>query len=181
MKNTDMTEKTLTSEKVYDGVLLKVYSDAVELPGGHKAVRECIRHPGAACVVPVNEKNEVLMVRQFRYPFSRVLLEVPAGKLDAGEDPAHAAARELREETGAVAGTMRYLGPFYPTCAYSDEVIHMYLAKDLSFGAASPDDDEFIEPECIPLEALVDDVMAGRIADGKTQAALLKAWIALQS
>ena len=181
MDKTDMTEQTLSSTKVFGGKLLQVYSDGIRLPGGNEAVREYIKHPGAACVVPVNEKNEVLMVRQFRYPFRRVLLEVPAGKLDAGEDPAFAAKRELKEETGAAAAQMTYLGPFYPTCAYSDEVIHMYLATGLTFGEAAPDEDEVIEPECIPLKTLVDMVMEGKIADGKTQSALLKAWSALQS
>jgi 8-oxo-dGTP pyrophosphatase MutT (NUDIX family) len=108
---------------------------------------------------------------------------LPGGFLDAEADKnvAFTASRELKEETGAAAGDFTYLGPFYPTCAYSDEVIHMYLATGLSFGKPSPDDDEFIAPVRIPLRTLIDDVMAGKIADGKTQTALLKAWMALQS
>ena len=173
----DLAESTVTSEEVYSGVLLHVYRDEVLLPNGNQSVREHIRHLGASCVVPLTENGEVLMVRQFRYPFRRVLLEVPAGKLDsAEEDPMDAAKRELREETGATAAEMVYLGPYYPTCAYSNEIIHMYLAKGLSFGSSDPDEDEFIATQKIPLQELIDMVMQGKIADGKTQTALLKAY-----
>ncbi len=122
------------------------------------------------------------MERQFRYPFRRVLLEIPAGKLDSkAEDPKAAALRELHEETGVTAKEMIYLGPFYPTCAYSDEVIHMYLARGLSYGETALDEDEFITVEKHPLDALIRDIMAGKIADGKTQTALLKAYYYIQN
>ena len=177
----DLTEKKVSSAEVFSGNLLHVFRDEIALPNGKPAVREYIRHVGAACVVPMNEKGEVYMVRQFRYPFGRPLLEVPAGKLDTKEeDPAHAALRELSEETGIEAAELTYLGEFYPTCAYSDEVIHIYLAKGLTFAETHPDDDEFVETAVYPLKTLVDMVMRGEIEDGKTQVALLKTAIALR-
>lgn len=172
-----MTEKCVEKHSLYKGKIIDVYCDDITLPDGKPAKREYIMHIGAACVVPVNEKNEVLMVRQFRYPFKRVLLEVPAGKLDSKtENPLDAAVRELREETGASAEKIVYMGEYYPTCAYSDEVIHMYLAAGLSFGETNPDEDEFISSEWIPLQKLVEMIMNGEIRDGKTQTALLKAY-----
>ncbi len=172
----DLTEKGISSEEVFSGKLLHVFCDGVILPNDTKTKREYIKHPGASCVVPVTEDGKVIMVRQFRYPFHRVLLEIPAGKLDSGEDPVAAARRELKEETGAVPEDLIYMGPFYPTCAYSDEVIHMYLARGLHFEQLQLDDDEFLTTEAIPLEALIKDVMNGVIEDGKTQTALLKAY-----
>ncbi len=180
-ENMDLTEKKLSSEQVFSGVLLHVFSDEVRLPDGSTGVREYIRHQGAACVVPVTEAGEVIMVRQFRYPFGRVLLEVPAGKLDPPEEMRDAALRELREETGAEASEVIDLGTYYPTCAYSDEVIGMFLARGLSFGDTHPDADEFINWEKIPLKTLIREVMAGNIPDGKTQTALLKAYYYLQN
>ncbi|MBQ7639333.1 MAG: NUDIX hydrolase [Clostridia bacterium] len=173
----DLTEKKLSSTEIFKGVLLHVFKDEVLLPDGGKGTREYIKHNGASCVVPVTDNGEVVMVRQFRYPFGRVLLEVPAGKLDcAGEDPAEAAKRELREETGAEAKELIFMGEYYPTCAYSTEIIYMYLAKGLTFGETDPDEDEFIETEKLPIEKLVKMVMDGEIKDGKTQAAILKAY-----
>ncbi|MCH5199253.1 MAG: NUDIX hydrolase [Oscillospiraceae bacterium] len=173
----DLTEKKASSTEVFSGKLLKVFKDDIILPNGKEAIREYIKHPGASCVVPVTDNNEVLMVRQFRYPFDRVLLEIPAGKLDfAGEDPKSAAIRELKEETGAETKDLIFMGEYYPTCAYSTEIIYMYLARDLSFGETDFDDDEFIEPERISLKALFDMVMNGEIRDGKTQTAILKAY-----
>ena len=174
--NDKLTEVTISSKMVFDGRLLKVYSDCIELPDGNKAAREYIKHVGAACVIPLTDDNKVAMVRQYRYPMGKVLLEIPAGKLDGkNEDHFLAASRELREETGAVADKMVYLGEFYPTPAYSDEVIHMYLALGLEFGEADTDDDEFLELELYPLDTLVEMVLDGRISDGKTKTAILLA------
>lgn len=181
-KMQNLIEKKLDSKKVFGGKLLHVYSDTVELPNGHTSTREYIRHVGAACVVPVDEQGNVIIEKQFRYPFGEVLTEIPAGKLDSKEEPhLHAALRELQEETGYAAENMVYLGEFYPTCAYSDEVIHMYLATGLSQGEQNPDEDEFVGVEKVPLHTLVEQIMAGEIKDGKTQAALLKAYLYLQN
>ncbi|MBR2282287.1 MAG: NUDIX hydrolase, partial [Spirochaetales bacterium] len=118
---------------------------------------------------------------QFRYPFQAELIEIPAGKLDyAEEDHLEAAQRELREETGIVASQYEYLGPFYPTCAYSTEVIHLYLARGLSFGERELDEDESINFEMVSLERMVDLVLQGKVPDGKTQAAILAVWAKLR-
>ena len=175
-----LNEVQTASRHIYRGKIIDVYRDEIRLPDGSAGAREYIRHIGAACVVPVTASGEVLMVRQFRYPFHRVLLEVPAGKLDKKDEaPLTAAKRELREETGASASEWIYMGEFYPTCAYSDEIIHMYLALGLTSGVSDPDADEFIETEPIPFTQLIREINAGNIRDGKTQTALLKAYYIL--
>ena len=178
----NLIEKKLTSENVFKGVLLDVYRDEIELPNGKNAKREYIKHVGAACVVPVDTDENIIIEKQFRYPFNKVLTEIPAGKLDSKEEPhLEAALRELREETGFTAEKMVYLGEFYPTCAYSDEVIHMYLATGLTKGEQELDEDEFVGVEKMPLEEAVNEIMAGNIPDGKTQTAILKAYLYLQN
>ena len=175
-------EKQLNSTNVYKGRLLDVYSDEIVLPNGHKSKREYIKHVGAACVVPVDDEGNVIIEKQFRYPFSKVLTEIPAGKLDSKVEPhLDAALRELKEETGYSAEKMIYLGEFYPTCAYSDEIIHMYLATGLKKGEQKLDDDEFVGVEKMPLEELVAEIMKGNIPDGKTQTAILKAYYYLKN
>lgn len=175
-------EKQLNSTNVYKGRLLDVYSDEIVLPNGHKSKREYIKHVGAACVVPVDDEGNVIIEKQFRYPFSKVLSEIPAGKLDSKAEPhLDAALRELKEETGYSAEKMIYLGEFYPTCAYSDEIIHMYLATGLKKGEQKLDDDEFVGVEKMPLEELVAEIMKGNIPDGKTQTAILKAYYYLKN
>lgn len=178
----DLTEKKIESKLLYQGRILDLYCDSVRLPNGNTGVREYIRHIGAACVVPLTPKGELLLVNQFRYPFGAVLPEIPAGKLDSpDESPLEAAKRELMEETGAEASQMISLGEYYPTCAYSNEVIHMFLALDVTPGTQHLDDDEFIRCESVPLEAFVRRIMAGEIRDGKTQTAVLKAYYYLQN
>ena len=177
----ELFEKQLTSEQVYKGKILDLYLDTVELPNGHTSTREYIKHVGAACVVPVDANGNVIVEKQFRYPFGAVLTEIPAGKLDSKQEPhLQAALRELKEETGYEADEMIYLGEYYPTCAYSDETIHMYLARGLGRGEQNLDDDEFVDVEAVPLETLIDRIMAGEIKDGKTQTTLLKAYLYLQ-
>ena len=181
MNEHDLIERQLDSKLIFDGRILHVYDDTVSLPNGHSASRELIRHVGAVCVIPVTDDGKVVVERQFRYPFHKELLEIPAGKLDyAGEDPLEAAKRELREETGIIAGRMEYLGPFYPTCAYSDEVIHLYWAKDLEYGKRDLDEDESINVEMIDLKTFVDMILSGEVPDGKTQAAVLQVWARMQ-
>ena len=178
----NLIEKQLSSENVFKGVLLDVYRDEIELPNGKAAKREYIKHVGAACVVPVDNDGNIIIEKQFRYPFNKVLTEIPAGKLDSKEEPhLEAALRELREETGFTAEKMVYLGEFYPTCAYSDEVIHMYLATGLTKGEQELDEDEFVGVEKMPLEEAVNEIMAGNIPDGKTQTAILKAYLYLKN
>ena len=131
--------------------------------------------------LPLLENGDVLLERQFRYAMREVLTEIPAGKLDyIGEDPHEAALRELREETGAVASELIPLGPFYPTCAYSTEVIHMFLARGLTFGERDLDEDEFLNVFRLPLRELVEKVLNGEIPDAKTQAAALRVWCMLK-
>lgn len=171
----ELFEKKLSSKQIFDGKIVKLFVDEVELPDGQKAIREIVRHPGAVCVVPLTDEGEVVMVRQFRYPFGEVLLEIPAGKLEPGEDPLEAVMRELEEESGAVAGKIEHIGEIYTTVAIFDEKIQLYLARDLKFISAHPDSDEFIESTKIPLSELVKMVMNNEIKDAKTQIAILKA------
>ncbi len=176
MNEEDLIEKKISSKKVFDGKLLHVYSDVVELPNGNSATREVMRHIGAVAIIPVNERGEAVVERQFRYPFNKVITEVPAGKLDSSsEDRLEAAKRELREETGITAGKWTDLGEYYPSAAYTDEVLSIYMAEELSFGEQELDDDEFLNYSFVPLEELVDDCMNGKITDGKSISAILKA------
>ena len=170
-----LAEKKLSSEQKFDGIVVKLFVDQVELEDGRSAVRELIKHPGGVCVVPVNEKGEIFMVKQFRYPFSEVLTEIPAGKLEYGEDHRACGLRELKEEIGAEAGRFDYLGCLYPTVAYDTEVIHMYLARGLSFGDRHLDEDEFIDVVKLPFSEAVQMVYEGKFPDAKTQLAILKA------
>lgn len=175
-------EKQIKSENIYKGKILDLYRDEILLPNGRTSTREYIKHVGAACVVPVDNEGNIIIEKQFRYPFARVLTEIPAGKLDSKQEPhLDAAKRELREETGYTAENMIYLGEYYPTCAYSDEIIHMYLATGLSQGETNPDEDEFLGVEKMPLETAVEEIMKGNIRDGKTQTAILKAYFYLKN
>ena len=169
-------EKRISTEDIFDGVILHVKRDMVELSNGSATVREVIRHIGAVCVIPVTDDNKVIMERQFRYPLNKVILEIPAGKLDApDEDRLSAIRRELREETGYTADEWTEIGDFHPAPAYSDEYITMYMARGLHKGKQDLDEDEFLDVYTIPLSELVEDVMAGKISDAKTQVCVLKA------
>ncbi len=169
-------EKKISSECVFDGCILHVEKDWVALPNGNEATREVIRHIGAVCIVPVTDDGRVVMERQFRYPIDEVITEIPAGKLDSKtEDRLEAAKRELREETGYEAEEWRDMGIYYPAAAYSDERITIYLATKLRKGERNLDEDEFLDVTLVPIEELIDDIMSGKITDGKTQVAILKA------
>ena len=177
----NLTETKLTSEKIYSGCILDFYRDTVRLPNGGTAPRELSRHVGAVCIVPLLDDGRVIVERQFRYPVNEVITEIPAGKRDSREEaPEAAARRELREETGITARELIPLGPFYPTCAYSTEVIQMFLARGLSFGERELDEDEFLNVFRLPLRELVEKVLNGEIPDAKTQAAALRVWCMLQ-
>lgn len=172
----DLTETKTSSEKIYDGEILHVYKDMVTLPNGKPAGREVIRHVGAVGIVPITEDGKVIVERQYRYPIDMVITEIPAGKLDSKEeDRLSAAKRELQEETGITADEWSELGIYYPAAAYTDEKITLYLAKGLHYGERNLDEDEFINIEAVPLAELVDEIMEGKIPDGKTQVAILKA------
>lgn len=170
-----LQEKTVSSQKVYEGPIFTITHDKAELENGSEAVRDVLHHNGGVCVIPVTDDNEIYLVKQFRYPFSTVTREVPAGKLEKGEDYAVCGRRELLEETGCTCSEYIYLGEMYPTPAYNTEITYMYLARGLSFSKQSLDDDEFLDVEKIPLTEAVKLVMDGSIKDGKTQIVILKA------
>ena len=177
----NLIEVKTGTQEIYDGVIVHLYKDTVQLPNGNPATREVIRHIGAVAVVPVTDDGNVIVERQFRYPLHEVITEIPAGKLDsAAEDRLSAAQRELREETGYTADNWQELGDFHPTPAYCDENITLYLATGLHLGQRELDEDEFLNVVAVPLEELVADIMAGRITDGKTQTAILKAYYLLK-
>ncbi len=170
-----LKEEQISSEEVYNGRIIRVTRDTVRLENGSEAVREVVHHPGGACVVPLTDDGQVLMVRQFRYPHGSDTLEVPAGKLEYGEDPLECGIRELSEETGLRADEFVDLGAMCTSPGFSTEVLHIYLALGLHPGKSHPDEGEFLNVEKFPLQDLVKMVMDNQIDDGKTIAAVLKA------
>ena len=177
----NMEEKTTASALRFDGRILHVYEDDILLPNGESAKREHITHVGAVCILPLTDDGQVVLERQFRYPFREVMIEIPAGKLDGpDEDPREAALRELREETGIVPREITYLGDFYGCPAFVGERVRMFFARGLSFGEQELDEDEFLEVFTMPLEELVEMVLRGEIPDGKTQAAVMRVYTMLQ-
>lgn len=171
----NLTEKQLDSKYIYEGRIIKLRVDTALLPNGKTATREVVEHPGGVCIAALTDKDELLFVRQFRYPYSEETLEVPAGKRDSfDEDPFECGIRELKEETGATAKSFVPLGELYPTPGVFGEIIWTYLATGLTFGEASPDEDEFLNVIKIPLEKAVEMVLNGEIKDAKTQIAVLK-------
>lgn len=172
-----LEEKNLSSRLIFDGKVVHLYEDDVLLPNGAQAKREYVKHIGAVCVLALTDAGEVVLERQFRYPFHKELIEIPAGKLDSREeDPLQAALRELREETGFVPERIVHIGDFYGSPAILDENIRMFLATGLRRDAQHLDEDEFLEVFTMPLEELVERILAGEVPDGKTQAAALKVW-----
>lgn len=141
------TEQRIETKRIYDGKVLKLDVDKVVLENGKTAEREIVRHKGAAAVLAVDENDDFYLVRQFRYPYMKEMLEIPAGKLDDGETPENCAKRELLEETGLVAEKWEYVGGFCPSPGYTDEIVHVYIARELSQGASNPDEDEFLDVE----------------------------------
>ena len=170
----DFTETTVENSYIYQGKVINLRKDAVALPNGKSAGREMVEHRGGVAVLAVDENGFVPIVRQYRYPLGKHLWEIPAGKLEVGEQPDEAIHRELREETGLVAGKMTSLGKFYPTCGYSNEIIRLYLATDLTYVGAEPDEDEFLEIKYVKIDELYEKCLSGEIEDGKTVVAVLK-------
>ncbi len=171
-----LDEKTISVEKIYDGKIIEVTREKVLLENQSEAYREVVHHSGGVCVLPLNNKGEVLFVKQFRYPFKEVLLEIPAGKREQNEDPKECGIRELKEEVGAISENITFLGKLYPTVAYDTEIIYIYMAQDLRFAEQNLDEDEFLDVVKIPLSKAYEMVLNDEIPDAKTQIAILKAW-----
>ena len=172
----DMTEKKLSSELIYDGRILRLHVDTVELPNGKHSLREVADHPGGVAIVALDRDDNVLTVKQYRYAFSLVMEDVPAGKLERGEDPRAAALRELKEETGAEPERFTALGELIVSPGAYGEVLHLYLAEGLTAGEAAPDEDEFLELIRTPFDEMVRRVMDGELTDAKTVVGVLKVW-----
>ena len=178
----NLIEKMTASQLIFDGYVVHLYKDTVQLPNGKIGYREYVKHVGAVCVVPVTDEGEVILERQFRYAVDQILTEIPAGKLDyPGEDWVEAALRELREETGAIPRELIDLGDYYGSPAIMGERIRMYLAKGLTFTADDLDEDEFLEVFRMPLGEAVQAVLNGEIPDGKTQCGILRAAMMMQT
>jgi len=172
----DLTEHFVDGELVFDGALLKVRRDRVRLPDGGEATREYIRHPGAVAIVPLFDDGTVLLERQFRYPHRRTFIEVPAGKLDAGEPPLDTAKRELLEETGYAAQEWTRLGTMHTAIAYTDEAIALFLCRKMTkVGEPKLDPGEFVETLIVPFDEAIAMVRDGRITDSKSVCSLL--WV----
>lgn len=174
MNDEKLLEKTLESNLIFDGRVITVCHNKALLSDGTTAMREIVAHPGGVCVAALTDEEELLFVRQYRCPYDEIVTELPAGKLERGEDPLQAGIRELSEETGATAESVVSLGKLYPTPGYCGEVIHLYLATGLSFGEQHTDEDEFLDVLRIPLAEAVEMVMTDRLRDSKTQTAVLK-------
>ena len=173
-------EKTVKSEKIFSGKIIDIRVDTVRLPNGNTSTREIVDHPGGVGIIPITDRQEVIMVRQFRKPVDEVCLEIPAGRLNYGEDPYACGIRELEEETGYKSKHIRSLGHFYSTPGITNEILHLYMATGLYKGEINLDEDEFVETEVIPLLQLVDMVMRGDIRDAKSMIAVLKVWQLMQ-
>lgn len=170
----ELIEKGIQSESVFDGVLLHVRRDTVELPNGNKATREWIKHPGAASVIPLLPDGRIILVKQYRYPVAQVTLEVPAGKLDSlDEDPLLCAKRELSEETGYTADKVYKLTTIATTVGFSNEYIHLYAAEGLHSGKQHTDEDEFVNVIKVPLDEALEMARDGRIFDAKSVISIL--------
>lgn len=171
----DLAERTLAEKTVFEGKVFRVKLREVELPDGRKSRRDLVEHLGGACVLALNDQNQVYLVKQFRAAFGKLLLELPAGKLEAGEESLTCARRELTEETGLTASSWQLLSKIYPSPGYLDEVISIYLARGLDQGQQQLDPGEFLSVELIDLSTALEMVKDGEIKDAKTVAGLLLA------
>lgn len=168
-------EKTISEKEIYKGKIIHVHVDQVELENGKTAMREVVDHPGGVCVAALNKNNELVLVRQFRYPYKKVLLELPAGKLEPGEDPFEAMKREQLEETGTIGENYISLGELYPTGGYCGEIIRLWACRIIGeMNSLQLDEDEFLDTELIPLDTAVEMVCNNEIPDAKTQIGILK-------
>lgn len=176
----NLIEKEVSREYIYNGRIINLRVDKAELPNGKITTREFVEHNGGVCMVPLTKDNELIFVKQFRYPYKDIVLELPAGKLEKCEKPLDAGKRELQEEAGVVANSVVSLGNLYPSPGYTNEIIHIYLATELTIGEQNPDEDEFLNIEKIPLEKAVQMVLDNKISDSKTQVGILKAYFYLK-
>lgn len=173
----DYKETKISSETVFSGRLLTIHLDKVALPNGNTSTREVVLHPGAVCVLPIKDDYTIYMTKQFRYSLGREVIELPAGKIDPGEDPFETAKRELKEETGLTANKYTYWGEFYSSAGFSNEILHLYLAQDLTdSGSQNLDEDEFLDVFTMPLEEAYQMVLEGKLPDSKTQAMVTRAY-----
>ncbi len=172
----ELTEKTIKKNYIYKGKIINVRCDDAMLPNGKPCIREVIEHPGGVALAALTDENDLIFIDQFRYAYMDVLLELPAGKLEKGEEPLETGKRELLEETGFTADEYTFLGTFYPSCGYTDEIIYLYLARGLTYKKQQLDEDEFVNVRKIPLDEAFRMVMNNEIPDGKTQAAVMKAY-----
>ena len=170
----DTREVTVLKNTIYQGKILNLRVDVAGLPNGKEAPREFVEHNGGVTVAALTDDAKLIFVRQFRYPYMEEVLELPAGKLEKGEDPLEAGKRELREEAGVTAEQYINLGEFYPSPGYTNEIIYLYGARNLTQVEQELDEDEFLNVEYISLDKAVDMVLSNEIKDGKTQAAVLK-------
>lgn len=168
-------EKTLSKKHIFQGNIIGVESWSVLLPNGKEATRDVVIHPGASVVIPLTDDGQIYMVRQFRKPIDQVSLEIPAGKLDKGEDPLDCAVRELKEETGLDTKDIKHLMDIHSAPGFTNEVLHMYVAKDLHEGESCADEDEFISAEKYPINTLIDMIIRKEITDAKTIIGILMA------
>ena len=171
----DLTEKQLSRSEIYTGPVFTVTRDEIELPDGKTGFRDLVHSTGGVVILPLDEEGDVTLVRQFRYAHGRVLLEAVAGKLEPGEEPFHAAQRELREETGFTAKRWDFLGAIETSPGFLTEKLYLYLARDLAKGEMALDEGEFLEPLTLPLEEAAAMAADGRLSDAKTLAVLLRA------
>ena len=178
----NLTETTLNSKEIFDGKVLHMFHDEVALPDGGHALREIVRHPGGVCIAALDKDDNLCFVRQFRYPYKEVVLELPAGKLEKGSTPLENGKRELMEETGAVGYSYISLGQVYPSPGYTDDIIHLYSCGRIqAVGDSCPDEDVVLTVERIPLNKAVEMVLNNQLPDAKTQIAVLKTKLLLDS
>jgi ADP-ribose pyrophosphatase len=168
-------EKQVKKKTMYEGLIVNVRRDVAEIQNGRHVPREVVEHPGGVAVIPVTEDKKVLMVRQYRYPMEEELLEIPAGKLDAGEEPFDCAVRELSEETGCTADKYVFLGEMYPSPGYCRETLHIYLALGLTYGEMNLDENELLSVEPHGIDELVEMIMENKLPDAKTMVGIMKA------
>ena len=167
-RDAGLHEEILSQETVWRGKIFDIGTMEVKLPNGHCSRRDVVRHCGAVAVVALTENGKIAVVRQYRTALDRVTVEIPAGKMDPGEEPLESAKRELKEETGFVAGKIAYLTTIATSGGFTDELIHIFLATQLSFEGAEPDEDEFLNVDLVDVQELVDAVLDGKIEDAKT-------------